>query len=84
MLMIRWVYPPLSTRQKKENGFSFENWGSTNEKMGFVKIEFGLNGVGSNSNGLVLLENDATRLSSFLNRIFGLPRPNNIKKSPKV
>ncbi len=44
------------------------------------KMESGLNGVGTNSNGLKLWENDATRLRTiFLNR-FGLPRPKHIKK----
>ena len=39
MLMIRWVYPPLSTRQKIKNRVSVRNLGVENEKCWFIKNE---------------------------------------------
>ena len=42
------------------------------KKIGFVKNESGLNGVGSNSNGLILWENDATRLRKVFRYLQGL------------
>ena len=63
MLLFRWVYPPLSTRQK------IKKWVCVRKKLGpkrkhgvYKKMKSGLNGVGSNSNGLILWENDAARL----------------------
>ena len=62
MLMIGWVYPPLGTHQKIKNRVSVRKMGVENENWGFQKTKSGLNGLGSNSNGLVLWENDATGL----------------------
>ena len=61
MLMIRMVYPPLSTRQKIKKWFALEKWESNTKIGGLQKMKSGLNGLGSNSNGLILWENDATR-----------------------
>ena len=36
----------------------------------FKKMKSGLNGLGSNSNGLILWENDATRVRNILNLDF--------------
>ena len=41
MLMIRWVYPPLSTCQKIKNLVYVRKLGVENEKLGFVKNEIG-------------------------------------------
>ena len=41
MLMIRWVYPPLSTRQKITNWVSARKMGVENENIGFHKNEIG-------------------------------------------
>ena len=37
MLMIRWVYPPLSTRQKNKKWVCVRKMGVQNEKMEFIK-----------------------------------------------
>ena len=73
MLLFRWGYPPLSTRQKTENGVSVLYLEVKNGKWGFVKMKFGLNGVGSNSNGLILWENDATKLGIIFKQDFWPP-----------
>ena len=62
MVLFIWVYPPLSTRQKIKNGFPFDNVGYVLKNRGCQKMKSGLNGVGVNSNGLKLWENDATGL----------------------
>ena len=41
MLMIRWVYPPLSTRQKIKKWVCVRKDGVQNEKMEFIKNEIG-------------------------------------------
>ena len=41
MLMIRWVYPPLSTRQKIKNVVSVRKMDVKNENRGLLKNEIG-------------------------------------------
>ena len=41
MLMIRWVYPPLSTRQKIKTQVSVWQMVGQNEEYGFLKSEIG-------------------------------------------
>ena len=41
MLMIRWVYPPLSTRQKIKKWVCVRKMGSKNGNLGFIKNEIG-------------------------------------------
>ena len=59
MLMIRWVYPLKVPAKKSKNEVSVRKKWSNIEKGGSKNIYSGLNGFGSNSNGLVLWENDA-------------------------
>ena len=56
MLLFRWVYPPLSTRQKIKKNVSVRK----NRVRHFVKS--GLKWVAVARHGLKLWENDAARL----------------------
>ena len=47
-------------------------------------MKLGLNGLGSNSNGLILWQNDATSLRIIFRRDFWPPEAKNYLKSPKV
>ena len=47
-------------------------------------MKLGLNGVGSNSNGLILWENDATRLRIIFRLDFWPPGAQKIKKIPSL
>ena len=70
-------YPP----KNQKSGFRLII-GVGKQKYGFSKkIKSGLNGLGSNSIGLVLWENDATRLRIIFKLDFWPPEA---KKRPKV
>ena len=65
MLLFRWVYPTLTIPPKnKKTGFHSKNDGQKRKMWVHKKTKSGLNGLGSNSNGLRLWENDATGLGS--------------------
>ena len=54
------------------------------ENRGLQKMKSGLNGVGSNSNGLILWENDATGFRIIFKQDCWPPGAYKSKKSPKV
>ena len=71
--------PPSKYPSKKTKiGFPFDIWGSETEMWLFKKMKSGLNGFGSNSNVLVLWENDATRLRIIFKLDFWLPEAEKI------
>ena len=49
-------------RRGSEWAHTFGKWGLEMNNGGWRKIELGVNGLGSNSYGLILWENDATGL----------------------
>ena len=84
MLMIRWVYPPLSTRQKIKNMVCIRKMGGPKRTLGAYKKNRAWMGSGVIQMGSYFGKMTPRGSGSFSNGIFDLPRPKNIFKSPEV